>query len=67
MGSCINKILDKSTHSRESSSLDAEGKETTKEKDRAEALNHNFITLRPKLPNQLETRSDDDSLKHVVF
>ena len=47
------------------SSIDVKGKTTTKEKDIAEALNHHFTTIGPKLASKLESRSDDDSLKHI--
>ena len=65
MWQVINKVLDKATPSTEISSLDVEGKTITKEKDIAEALNHHFTTIGPKLASKLESRSDDDSLKHI--
>ena len=61
----INKVLDKARPSTEISSIDFEGKIITKEKDIAEALNHHFITIGPKLASKLESRSDDDCLKHI--
>ena len=45
--------------------LDVEGRTITKEKDIAEALNHHFTTIGPKLASKLESRSDDDPLKHI--
>ena len=65
MWQVINKVLDKATPSTEISSTDVEGKTITKEKDIAEALNHHFTTIGPKLDSKLESRSDDDSLKHI--
>ena len=53
------------TPSTEISSIDVEGKTITKEKDIAKALNHQFTTIGPKLANKLESRPDDDSLKHI--
>ena len=54
-----------STPSTEISILDVEGKTITKEKDIAEALNHHFTSIGPKLAIKLESRPDDDSLKHI--
>ena len=65
MWQVINKVLDKTTPSTEISSIDVEGKTITKEKDIAEALNHHFTTIGPKLASKLESRSDDDPLKHI--
>ena len=65
MWKVINKVLDKATPSTEVSTLDVEGRTITKEKDIAEALNHHFTTIGPKLASKLESRSDDDSLKHI--
>ena len=65
MWKVINKVLDKATPSTEVSTLDVEGRTITKEKDIAEALNHHFTTIEPKLASKLESRSDDDSLKHI--
>ena len=36
----------------------------TKEKDIAEALNHHFTTIGPKLANKLESKPNGDPLKH---
>ena len=41
------------------------GEQLQKKKDIAEALNHHFTTIGPKLASKLESRSDDDSLKHI--
>ena len=65
MWQVINKVLDKATPSTEISSIDVEGKTITKEKDIAVALNHHFTTIGPKLASKLESRSDDDPLKHI--
>ena len=65
MWKVINKVLDKATPSTEVSTLDVEGRTITKEKDIAETLNHHFTTIGPKLASKLESRSDDDPLKHV--
>ena len=65
MWKAINKVLDKATPSTEVSTLDVEGRTITKEKDIAEALNHHFTTIGPKLASKLESRSDDDSLKYI--
>ena len=65
MWQVINKVLDKATPSTEISSLDVEGITITKEKDIAEALNHHFTTIGPKLATKLEPRPDDDCLKHI--
>ena len=58
MWKAINKVLDKATPSTEVSTLDVEGRTTTKEKDIAEALNHHFTTIGPKLASKLEFRFD---------
>ena len=47
------------------SSLDVEGKTITKEKDIAEALNHHLTNIGSELAIKLESRPDDDSLKHI--
>ena len=65
MWQAINKVLDKAKPSTEISSIDVEGKTIKKEKDIAKALNHQFTTIGPKLASKLESRSDDDSLKHI--
>ena len=65
MWQVINKVLDKATSSTEISSLDVEGITITKEKDIAEALNHHFTAIGPKLATKLEPRPDDDCLKHI--
>ena len=65
MWQVINKVLDRATPSTEISSIGVEGKTITKEKDIAEALNHHFTTIGPKLAGKLESRSNDDSLKHI--
>ena len=65
MWKVINKVLDKATPSTEVSTLDVKGRTITKEKDIAEALNHHFTTIGSKLASKLESRSDDDSLKHI--
>ena len=65
MWKVINEVLDKATPSTEVSTLDVEGRTITKEKDIAEALNHHFTTIGPKLASKLESRFDDDSLKHI--
>ena len=64
MWQAINEVLP-STPSTEISILDVEGKTITKEKDIAEALNHHFTSIGPKLAIKLESRPDDDSLKHI--
>ena len=65
MWQVINKVLDKATPSTEISSLEAEGKTITKEKDIAEALNNHFTNIKPKLAIKLESRPDDDCLKQI--
>ena len=65
MWQVINKVLERATPSTEISSLEAEGKTITKEKDIAEALNNHFSNIGPKLAIKLESRPDDDCLKHI--
>ena len=67
MWKVINKVLDKETPSTEISSLEVEGKTNTNEKDIAESLNHHFVTVGPKLASKLESKPDDDSLKHISY
>ena len=65
MWQVINKVLDKTTPSTEISSLEVEGITITKEKDIAEALNNHFTNIGPKLATKLESRLDEDCLKHI--
>ena len=65
MRKLINKVLDKATSSTEISNFDVEGRAITKEKDIAEALNHHCTTMGQKLASKLESRPDDDCLKHI--
>ena len=66
MWKTINKVLDKSSQSITTSCLDIEGNRITKEADIAEALNHHFVTVGPKLAGKIEQWTNDDPLKYVV-
>ena len=66
MWKTINKVLDKSSQSITTSCLDVEGNRITKEADIAEALNHHFVTVGPKLAGKIEQWTNDDPLKYVV-
>ena len=66
MWKTINKVLDKSSQSITTSCLDVEGNRITNEADIAEALNHHFVTVGPKLAGKIEQRTNDDPLNYVV-
>ena len=66
MWKTINRVLDKSPQSITTSCLDVEGNRIKKEADIAEALNHHFVTVGPKLAGKVEQRINDDPLKYVV-
>ena len=65
MWKVINKVLDKEAPSTEISSLEVEGQTITNERDIAVSLNHHFVIVGPKLASKLESKPDDDSLKHI--
>ena len=58
----VNKVLNKDTHFIGVSSLSNEGRQLTKEKDIAEALNQHFVTVGQKLTEKLEPKNGDDHL-----
>ena len=66
MWKTINKILDENTNSDIPSSLELEGKRSTKEPDILEALNHHFTSIGPKLAQRIEVRSDDEWLQNIT-
>ena len=47
--------------------LEVEGKIITTEKDITESLTYHFVTVGPKLASKLESKPDDDSLKHINY
>ena len=63
MWKTINKVLNKYPQLSTTSSLDVEGNRITKEANIAEALNHHFVTVGPKLASKIEQRTNDDPLK----
>ena len=58
MWKTINKVLNKSSQSITTSCLDVEGNRITKEADIAEALNHHFVTVGPKLAGKIKTMDE---------
>ena len=62
MWKTINKVLDKSPQFTTTSSLDVEENRITKEANIAEARNHHFVTVGPKLASKIEQRTNDDPL-----
>ena len=66
MWKTINKVLDKSPQSTTTTSLDVDGNRITKQANIAEALNHHFVTVGPKLASKIEQQTNDDPLKYVV-
>ena len=61
MWKAINKVLDKDSDSTEISSLYVQDKVLTRKRDIAQALNHHFVTVGPKLSSKIESRQDDDN------
>ena len=59
-------MLDKSPPAITTSCLDDEYNRITEKADTAEALNHHFVTVGPKLADKIEQRTNDDPLKYVV-
>ena len=66
MWKTINKVLDKSPQSTTTTNLDEDGNRITKQANIAEALNHHFVTVGPKLASKIEQQTNDDPLKYVV-
>ena len=64
MWKAINKVLDKRSGSTEILSLDVQDKVLTRKRDIAQALNHHFVTVGPKLSSKIESRQDDDPVGH---
>ena len=43
-----------------------EGKTLSRERDIVQALNHHFVSVEPKLVDEIEQNSNDDPLKHIT-
>ena len=64
MWKAINEVLNKDSGTTEISTLDVQDKVLTKKRDIAQALNHNFVTVGPKLSSKIESMQDDDPVGH---
>ena len=58
----INKVLDENVETVSLSSLEAEGKYLTCERELVEAMNCHFALVGPKLAEKITTKPDDDCL-----
>ena len=66
MWQTINKVLDRSSNSAIPTSLTAEGKRLSRERDILQALDHHFVSVGQNLAGQIEHNSNDDPLKHIT-
>ena len=66
MWKTINRISNKNTNSKNLSSIESNGKIVTKEYDILEVLNSHFVSVGPNLAKGIETKPDDDCLKHIT-
>ena len=62
----FNTVLDRFSNSAVPTSLAIDRKKLNRDRDILQALNHYFVSVGPKLANQIEQNSNDDPLKHIA-